>query len=667
MKKEMPAWLVLAIIMLVAALCLAGTNLITKGPIKDQEALNADKARKAVLADAEFEPFQGEQELSIDQLFVGKKGDEVIGYVGVITAKGYGGDIEVTVGLTPDGIITGISVGGANFAETAGLGAKAKEPKFTDQFKGKIAPLRVIKQSDEADDSTIDSITAATITTNAITRGVNSVVKQVVDLLKAPVDLGGFKAGTTTASVQGFAGPVVVEVTFDDNKTITDIKIGDDSFAETPGIGDKVLAPEFAQMLIGKSAPLTINDIDAISKATITSQAVVDAINVAIEQLSSGGMVFSAGTATASVQGFAGPVVVEVTFDDNKIITDIKIGDDSFAETPGIGDKVLAPEFAQMLIGKSAPLAIKDIDAISKATITSQAVVDAINAAFEQLLSGGGEVSDEESDDINGVIDSDDGTKSDDTDNSLDGDVGDSADSSDADDAEPIFKGGTASASAPGGVGPVAVKVTFDADKSITDIIIGDDSFVETEGRGTKVLEPEFARMLIGKVAPLTIEDIDAISGATFTSKAVVQAINTAYEQLLGNDGKDGDDENDGGESVADNNNGDTGAVFQGGTVSASAPGGVGPVAIKVTFDANKSITDIIIGDDSFVETEGRGTKVLEPEFAQMLIGKVAPLTIEDIDAISGATYTSKAVVQAINAAYEQLLGDEANNALEVK
>jgi uncharacterized protein with FMN-binding domain len=173
--------------------------------------------------------------------------------------------------------------------------------------------------------------------------------------------------------------------------------------------------------------------------------------------------------------------------------------------------------------------------------------------------------------------------------------------------------------------------------------------------------------MLIGKVAPLTIEDIDAISGATFTSKAVVQAINTAYEQLLGNDGKDGDDENDGGESVADNNNGDTGAVFQGGTVSASAPGGVGPVAIKVTFDANKSITDIIIGDDSFVETEGRGTKVLEPEFAQMLIGKVAPLTIEDIDAISGATYTSKAVVQAINAAYEQLLGDEANNALEVK
>ncbi len=318
-------------------------------------------------------------------------------------------------------------------------------------------------------------------------------------------------------------------------------------------------------------------------------------------------------------------MAVVVTFDANKTITDITIGDESFVETENLGAKALEPAFAQMLIGKVAPLTIEDIDVISGATYTSKAVVEAINAAYEQLLSDYSSQADV------AETEASDSEVSDAVDSSSQSEVSDEADSKDAGDTDVAFPGGTASATASGAIGPVTVVVAFNANKAITVIKIGDESFVETEGLGAKALKPEFGQMLLGKVAPLTIEDIDAITGATLTSKAVVEAINAAFEKLMP----------------------EVGAEFAPGTYTASAQGYAGPVFVEVTFDENKTITGIKIGNESFAETKGLGEKALAPEFAQMLIGKVAPLTIDDIDAISHATVTSEAVVQAINTALE--------------
>ncbi|NLJ65580.1 MAG: FMN-binding protein, partial [Christensenellaceae bacterium] len=82
---------------------------------------------------------------------------------------------------------------------------------------------------------------------------------------------------------------------------------------------------------------------------------------------------------------FGGPVFVEVTFDENSKITALKIGDDNFAETPGIGDVVLEDDFIKQFIGKAAPISIKDIDAVSGSTVTTEAVIDGINEALRQL------------------------------------------------------------------------------------------------------------------------------------------------------------------------------------------------------------------------------------------------------------------------------------------
>lgn len=81
-----------------------------------------------------------------------------------------------------------------------------------------------------------------------------------------------------TASAQGFAGPVAVKVTLANGK-ITAIEIGDAQFCETPGFGAKALEPAFQDQFIGKTLPLTASDIDGIAGATITTKAVLEAVN----------------------------------------------------------------------------------------------------------------------------------------------------------------------------------------------------------------------------------------------------------------------------------------------------------------------------------------------------------------------------------------------------
>ena len=180
-----------------------------------------------------------------------------------------------------------------------------------------------------------------------------------------------------SASAQGFAGPVAVEVTVADGK-ISAIKIGDDSFAETPGFGAKALEADFQNQFIGKALPLTAADIDGIAGATVTTNAVIEAVNAAYPTVTEeSASVVKKGTA----QGFAGPVAVEVTVDSSNTITAIAIGDDAFAETAGFGAKALEADFQNQFIGKTLPLAAADIDGIAGATITTNAVIEALNAA----------------------------------------------------------------------------------------------------------------------------------------------------------------------------------------------------------------------------------------------------------------------------------------------
>lgn len=88
-------------------------------------------------------------------------------------------------------------------------------------------------------------------------------------------------------------------------------------------------------------------------------------------------------------------------------------------------------------------------------------------------------------------------------------------------------------------------------------------------------------------------------------------------------------------------------------TANASIIGYGGPVLVRLTLDENDAIEALEIGGARFEETQGVGSKVKDDAFTQALIGKKPPLTLaKDADSVSGATISSTAAVEAINAAY---------------
>lgn len=166
MKKKTPAFLILCVITLVAAVFLAVTNSLTAGPIASAAQAAADAARASVLPGADaYEPVALKEGAAVDSLYVGTKDGAVVGYTATATVQGSQGPVEVTLGADAAGTITGVSVGGSKFAETAGLGTECQKPAFTGQFIGQSGNLAL--------GHGVDAVSGATITSNAVVSGAN--------------------------------------------------------------------------------------------------------------------------------------------------------------------------------------------------------------------------------------------------------------------------------------------------------------------------------------------------------------------------------------------------------------------------------------------------------------------------------------------------------------
>ena len=85
--------------------------------------------------------------------------------------EGYGGDIQVTIGITTDGTINGVSI--LSLSETAGLGMKATEPAFYEQYQGKQTENFYVSK-DGGSGEPIEALSGATITSRAVTGAVNA-------------------------------------------------------------------------------------------------------------------------------------------------------------------------------------------------------------------------------------------------------------------------------------------------------------------------------------------------------------------------------------------------------------------------------------------------------------------------------------------------------------
>ena len=183
--------LALTLITLVAGVALGGVYEITKDPIARQEAKAKAEAYEQVFTDAAaFEEVEMDDTLiqtirdqldqegykaqSIEEIMRAEdESGETLGYAfTVVTSEGYGGDIQFSMGVQNDGTLNGISI--LSIGETAGLGMNADTPAFKDQFVGKqVEQLQYTKNGATQDDE-INAISGATVTTNAMTNGVNA-------------------------------------------------------------------------------------------------------------------------------------------------------------------------------------------------------------------------------------------------------------------------------------------------------------------------------------------------------------------------------------------------------------------------------------------------------------------------------------------------------------
>lgn len=141
---------------------------------------------------------------------------------------------------------------------------------------------------------TVNNLTLPTIMANREARAwatYSSLIPEASDFVALECDVPGVtacmeaadgKGFAITAQAKGYSSQVPMAVAFDDEGVITNV-IGMDN-TETPGLGTKVKDAAFTDQFIGRAAePMTLDDIDAITGATISSKAALAALNEAIE------------------------------------------------------------------------------------------------------------------------------------------------------------------------------------------------------------------------------------------------------------------------------------------------------------------------------------------------------------------------------------------------
>lgn len=166
------------ILFLISAICsgLVGfASEITKEPIAMKEKEMKEQAMEEVMPGTEdFEAIQGTEQ--VEEVYIATKNGATIGYAISVAPKGYGGPINMMVGITKDGLVEGVKI--LSHGETPGLGANASEPSFINQFKEKSKFIKVVKSTNPSEDE-ISAITGATVTADAIADGVNTALEYV--------------------------------------------------------------------------------------------------------------------------------------------------------------------------------------------------------------------------------------------------------------------------------------------------------------------------------------------------------------------------------------------------------------------------------------------------------------------------------------------------------
>lgn len=184
-KEIIKVGAILFAITAVSAALLAFVNGKTAPLIEKNSLAKEQDALRAVMpAAAEFEekeiPAGAENKDEISKIYAAfDESGKAIGSCVITETSGYDVGIQTVTGVDTDLKVTGIDIISMN--ETPGLGAKASEESFRNQYIGKTGEIGVSKNG--ASDTEIQAISGATKTSNGVTRGVNIALQAAETIL----------------------------------------------------------------------------------------------------------------------------------------------------------------------------------------------------------------------------------------------------------------------------------------------------------------------------------------------------------------------------------------------------------------------------------------------------------------------------------------------------
>lgn len=533
---------------------------------------------------------------------------------------------------------------------------------------------------------------------------------------------------------KGFGGDVPVVVAFDSEGTILKVKFMENS--ETAGFGQKLADPadadgqKLAESFVGKSGTLEAGDVDMISGVTVSSKAALSAVNSAVncfnevalgqaavveeEQLTpdqalesmelteieipeglTGAWETANGTTVLRTEanGYeyeTAPLDVLVELDADGNILNVWVGTDG--QTAGIGDQAGGAEYLNQYKGVLGEAGLDGVDTISGATQSTRGVKKGVRKCIQAFVAMypdcaaatavAPEGSDAESEAASSEAAVETVTLSDEACKAVlpDATTFEAVESatSGVQAAVKADTGWVIQASAKGFGGQVPVIVGLDADGAIVGVSFPENS--ETAGYGAQLYEEgnesaaALAASLMGKSGEVAIGDVDAISGATISSKAVVEAVNTAlscYNEVALGQAPAADEGSEGTDLSSMSAEEARAALAPGATLTQiTAPEGLTdawqgddgsyvlyaedkgyeystkPLNVAVGFDANGAITGVWV--DVSGQTAGIGDQAAGADYLGQYTGITDEAGLDGVDTIAGATESTRGVKKAV-------------------
>lgn len=339
-------------------------------------------------------------------------------------------------------------------------------------------------------------------------------------------------------------------------------------------------------------------------------------------QTATGSFELADGVYKGSATGFSGPVTVAVTIMDKKITSiDILSSTDDeafFNRAKGVIDRIISSQSF-------------DVDVVSGATYSSNGIIGAVkNALTGEKDNGVTGKSKQES------------TSDSESDSSL-------AEIAAVQDAS-AYKDGTYYGTGKGFAGTMKVKVDISGGK------IASISIVSTKDGDSYV---KSASSLLDTIVEKQSTNVDTVSGATFSSRGIIAAVRSALSQAAVSDNTTGNNTDKQGAAEASGNgqtdeNSSGSASEQGtegtlpyvdGIYYGTAEGYKGDIRVAVVIQ-DKTLKAILVtekqDDEPFITN------------AMDVLKNMMKKQSADVDTVSGATYSSKGLIGAVKAAFEE-------------